>query len=69
MIRDLSQWAGKRWDIQFGWNPWLSLGVHIDHTDPSIMLHFPGFIVLIGRVGFMPGWSLRRWAKTPIEGE
>jgi hypothetical protein len=61
------KWAGKRWDIQVAFNPWLSLGVHLDHTDPSVTLHLPGCILMAGRFGFMPGWSLRRWARTPVE--
>lgn len=37
------------WDIQFAWNPWLSIGVHIDHADPSVTIHLPGLIVYAGR--------------------
>ena len=39
----------RSWDIQWCWNPWVSLGVHFDHTDPSITLHLPGLIVWMGR--------------------
>lgn len=39
----------RRWDVQVASNWWLSLGFHIDHTDPSITLHLPGAIVYAGR--------------------
>ena len=39
----------RRWDIQCARNPWFSLGVHIDHEDPSITLHLPGVLVYAGR--------------------
>ena len=51
------------WDIQAGENWWLSLGFHVDHTDPSLTLHFPFLVVAFGRLR-QPGftWSLRdRW--------
>lgn len=47
----------RKWDIQFCFNPWLTLGFHFDHTDPSITLHLPGVIVIAGRCkqpGFRP---------------
>ena len=47
----------RRWDIQFAFNPWLSLGVHVDHKDPSVTLHLPGLIVYAGKCkqpGFRP---------------
>ena len=52
----------RRWDIQVGRNPWFSLGIHIDHTDPSLTFHLPWVIVALGRLklpGFVHGWSLR----------
>lgn len=53
----------KRWDIQiFYKNYWLSVGFHIDHTDPSLTLHLPFIILYIGRCkqrGFPH--SLWRW--------
>lgn len=39
----------RRWDVQATWNPWFSLGVHLDHTDPSLTIHLPGVIVVMGR--------------------
>jgi len=39
----------RKWDMQFTWNPWLSLGIHFDHTDPSVALHLPGVILYFGR--------------------
>lgn len=50
----------RAWDIQVSDNWWLSLGFHVDHTDPSLTLHIPGAIVSIGRVK-QPGfkYSLR----------
>lgn len=50
----------RKWDIQFGHNPWFSLGVHIDHHDPSIALHFPGVLIYIGNCK-QPGF--RFWNK------
>lgn len=51
----------RRWDIQGDANWWISLGFHLDHTDPSITLHLPGLIVAVGRLK-QPGfrWSVRR---------
>ncbi len=50
----------KRWDVQFGRNPWLSLGFHIDHKDPSLTLHLPGFIIYMGHCK-QPGYKF--WNK------
>ena len=47
-----------KWDIQFARNPWLSVGAHFDHLDPSITIHLPGVIVYLGRCkqpGFRKG--------------
>lgn len=51
----------RRWDIQWAENWWISLGFHVDHTDPSLTLHLPGLIVCLGRCK-QPGfrWSIRR---------
>lgn len=46
----------RRWDIQYEWNPWISVGVHIDHIDPSVTLHFPLGILALGRLK-QPGFS------------
>jgi len=48
----------KKWDIQFGHNPWLSFGIHLDHHDPSITFHLPGFLIYVGNCE-QPG--LRFW--------
>lgn len=40
----------RAWDIQFCRSPWLSLGFHVDHTDPSLTLHLPGVILSVGRL-------------------
>lgn len=50
----------KRLDIQFAKNPWLSLGFHIDHTDPSVTIHLPFLIVYVGRCK-QPGFRRSRW--------
>lgn len=50
----------RAWDIQKTWNPWLSVGIHFDHTDPSITLHLPGAIVVFGNCK-QPGF--RKMAK------
>ena len=46
----------RRWEFQWCRNPWLSLGFHFDHTDPSITLHLPGLIIAVGRLK-VPGLS------------
>ena len=70
------EWFWKRgepreFDIQLAPNPWLSLGVHIDHTDPHIALHLPGVIIVFGRVlvgsTFVNGWSLRHGASDVLD--
>lgn len=40
----------RAWDVQWCWNPWVSLGLHIDHRDPSITLHLPGVIISVGKL-------------------
>lgn len=45
-------------DIQFGRNPWFSLGIHVDHKDPSITFHLPGLLIYVGNCK-QPG--LRSW--------
>ena len=40
----------RRWELQWCGNPWLSLGVHFDHTDPSLTVHLPGLIFALGRL-------------------
>ncbi len=39
----------RRWEIQHAPNPWFSVGVHVDHRDPSFTLHLPGVLVYAGR--------------------
>lgn len=48
-------------DVQAQLNLWLSLGFHLDHTNPSLTLHLPGVVVSLGWV-YQPGapHSLRR---------
>jgi len=49
----------RKWDIQiYVKNYWLSFGFHIDHTDPSITIHLPIFIIYIGNCK-QPGLSTR----------
>lgn len=48
----------RKWDVQWCWNPWLSVGFHFDHTDPGLTLHLPGVILSLGRLkqpGFRTG--------------
>ena len=40
----------RRWDVQWCKNFWFSVGLHFDHTDPSIFLHLPGVVVAFGRL-------------------
>ncbi len=40
----------RKWDVQWCWNPWLSVGFHFDHTDPGLTFHLPGVIISIGRL-------------------
>lgn len=61
----------RLWDIQWCWNGWLSLGFHVDHTDPSITLHTPLFILALGRLkqpGFKHGLRGRREFSIWCEG-
>ena len=38
-----------KWEIQVCCqNWWISFGFHVDHKDPSITFHLPGFIVYMG---------------------
>ena len=46
----------RKWAVQWCWNPWLTLGFHFDHTDPSLTLHLPGVVVSFGRIK-QPGFS------------
>lgn len=39
----------RQWDFQICWNLWFSLGIHFDHTDPSLTIHLPGIILYFGR--------------------
>jgi hypothetical protein len=50
----------KRWDMQFGRNPWFSVGIHIDHNDPSITFHLPGILIYVGNCK-QPGFKF--WNK------
>jgi len=53
----------RLWDMQLSLdNWWISLGFHIDHTDPSITIHLPIIIICIGKPK-QPGfkYSFRRW--------
>ena len=59
----------RAWDIQSSTNWWLSVGFHIDHLDPSVTFHLPGFIIIFGRCK-QPGFehSFIRWTgKSNIE--
>lgn len=51
----------RLWDIQWDANWWISLGFHLDHTDPSVTLHLPGIVICVGRCK-QPGfrYSIRR---------
>ena len=52
----------RRWEVQTIRNWWISLGFHVDHTDPSITLHLPGIIIYMGNCkqpGFKP-WDADR---------
>jgi hypothetical protein len=49
----------KRWNLQVNPNPWFSLGIHVDHTDPSVIFHLPGLIVQMGRIRPIFKHSLR----------
>lgn len=55
----------RLWDIQCDTNPWVSIGFHIDHTDPSITIHLPVIILYIGHCK-QPAfkYSLRRLIST-----
>ena len=57
----------RTWDFQLAWNPWVSLGVHVDHTDPSITVHLPLVIIYMGRCK-QPGFR-RAEGPAPADGE
>ena len=38
------------WDIGIFWNPWISVGLHIDHKNPSIDVHLPLVQISLGRI-------------------
>ena len=40
--------AEKILEIQYWKNPWFSLGIHIDHGDPSLTVHLPFICFWIG---------------------
>ncbi len=46
------RWPGHSlsWQVRLIRNPWLSLGVHLDHDGPFIDLHLPGVLVRAGRL-------------------
>lgn len=46
----------RKWEIQTHKNSWISLGFHIDHTDPSITIHLPYFVIYIGNC-IQPGFK------------
>ena len=46
----------RQWEVQWCRNPWLSLGFHFDHTDPSITFHLPFLIISLGRLK-QPGFK------------
>lgn len=46
----------RLWEIQTAPNPWLSIGFHVDHHDPSITLHLPFVIVYAGHC-VQPGFK------------
>jgi len=58
------------WDLQWGENWWISMGFHVDHTDPSITFHLPGFIIAAGRLK-QPGFrhSARRLRLLDTKGD
>lgn len=57
----------RRWDVQVARNWWLSVGFHFDHTDPSLTLHLPGFILSFGRLK-QPGLRRLDASVDPEEG-
>ena len=58
----------RRWDLQAVWNPWLSLGIHIDHTDPSVTIHLPGSIIVVGRCK-QPGFREEEFCRDELMAE
>lgn len=54
----------RKWEIQiFSANRWFSVGFHIDHTDPSITFHLPGFIIYVGNCK-QPGFKRREMGES-----
>jgi len=54
----------RKWDFQFISNWWVSLGIHFDHTDPSVTIHLPGAILYFGNCK-QPGFR----GPNELEGE
>jgi len=38
------------WDIQFVWNLWASIGIHIDHINLRIDFHLPFVVIFAGNM-------------------
>lgn len=53
----------RKWDIQWCKNFWLSVGFHLDHTDPSLTFHLPLIIISFGRLK-QPGFTRKIKLKT-----
>lgn len=51
-------------DIQLQPDPFINLGVHLDHHAPYIALHLPGVMVAIGNITTSAfDWSLKRFIQ------
>ena len=46
------------WDVQFQYNPWFSVGLHVDHRHLFVTLHLPGSVIMAGHCTGFP-YSLR----------
>ncbi len=43
--------------IRFIRDPWLNLGIHVDHKAPYVDIHLPGLCVRIGDLSSGEHWS------------
>ena len=63
-VTDFTKSRAPYWDIQWMGNPWLSLGVHVDHQRPFVILHLPGVMIGVGNLGYPGlGHGVRSWRR------
>ncbi len=52
----------KNLDLQLQPDPFINLGIHIDHKAPYVALHLPGVMIAVGNITTSAfDWSLKRF--------